>query len=139
MKAASCTTLALDYGERQTGVALAQAGDLFAKPLVTLASDETLTKQLIALVDEHEVRQIVVGWPRNLDGERTDQSRDAEHFAAHLREVLRLPVVLQDEALTSQMAAELIPPKLSPLERKIYEHQLAAKIILEDYLVSGQK
>jgi len=136
---AAQNTLALDYGERQTGAALAQAGDLFAKPLVTLSSDETLTKQLIALVAEHRVKQIVVGWPRNLDGERTDQSRASEQFAAHLRATLDLSVVLQDEALTSQAAAELLPPKMPPLERKLYEHQLAAKIILEDYLAAGQK
>lgn len=139
MKAASRTTLALDYGERQTGVALAQAGEMFAKPLVTLASDEGLTKQIAALVRDHQVGQIVVGWPRNLDGERTDQSRAAEQLAAHLRSALDLPVVLQDEALTSQAAAELIPAKMPILQRKQYEHQLAAKIILEDYLVSGQK
>ena len=99
--------LALDVGERRIGVALASMEARMASPLLTLDRREhadimVRIKQLLA---QHEIDTVVVGLPRGMEGQETDQTRSARQFAADLAEVCGLPVHLQDEAATS-LAAE---------------------------------
>ncbi len=138
MKAAARTILALDYGDAYIGTAVALVGDMFATPLLTLANDDHLYANIAELIAQHGVTQLVVGWPRSLDGGRTSQSKKTEEFAQRLEQYAGLPVILQDEALTSQAAAEQLPKKMSHAEQKTHEHQLAAKIILEDFLATDR-
>ena len=78
-----------------------------ASPLPVLANDESFLLKLRDLTSEHHISQIVVGWPRGLDGQETEQTRYVENFISKL-DLCGVPVVRQDEALTSvQAEAEL--------------------------------
>ena len=129
------TILGIDYGDRAIGLAIARAGEP-PVPLITLANSQSIFAELKDLIDAHSIDQLVIGWPRNLDGESTHQTLKAEHFAQQLKQHGWL-VVLQDEAVTSELAQARLPRKLSLREAKNLTHQYAAVIILEDYL-AGQ-
>lgn len=123
--------LGIDYGSKRIGLALAHADSKLAQPLATIdASRPDYWVRLEQLVKEHEVGELVVGLPRGLDGGETDQTKAARFFAVELAS-LKLPIHLQDEAGTSELARERIGTKLQAKGQIDAE---AAAIILQDYL-----
>lgn len=128
------TILAFDYGEARIGVAIKKTDELGPQPLQTLANDKQLEKALTALIDEFGADLLVVGRPRNLEGDSTAQTKAAETFATMLKDTYKKEVKLQDEALTSEEAEIRIPSGVPPHEHRQVIDQYAAVIILEDYL-----
>src|SRR5262249_32984332 len=104
----------------------------------TLINDERLLDAIKDLINHHQAKAIVVGWPRNLSGSVTAQTKTSEEFTAKLRQQINIPVYLQDEALTSDAAAEQLSTRTKQSDRKTQLHQYAAKMILEDFLASDQ-
>lgn len=129
----SKTILAFDYGDSRTGVAIKSADQLEVEPLLTLDSKDKLIIKVQELIDLHNPALLVVGRPRNLEGESTDQTKKAERFAQALQEIYNGKVELQDEALSTQEATARIPKRLTSRSREFID-QYAACIILEDYL-----
>lgn len=133
--------LGLDVGAKRIGVALARADVRIAQPLTTLEveSNTSVIAQIIELVTEHDAACIVTGWPRGLVGQATEQTKTVEAFVAELRQALStsnvamVPVVLQDEALTSQKAEAELATRRKPYVKADID-ALAATYILEDYL-----
>jgi len=124
--------LALDVGAARIGVALANDVARIASPLPVLANDASFCSKLRDLTSEHHISQIVVGWPRGLDGQETEQTRYVENFISKL-DLCGVPVVRQDEALTSvQAEAELKKSGKNFTKGDI--DSLSAVYILEDFL-----
>ena len=124
--------LALDVGAARIGIALANDVARIASPLPVLANDESFCSKLRDLTSEHHISQIVVGWPRGLDGQETEQTRYVEKFIFKL-DLCGVPVVRQDEALTSvQAEAELKKSGKNFTKGDI--DSLSAVYILEDFL-----
>lgn len=119
------TLLGIDWGQKRVGLALANSQARLASPLMSVSNNEGLYGQLQRVCQEHAVGQIVVGLPRNLEGEETAQSAQVRAFAKALGARLQLPVALQDESLTSVAAK-----KATDIDAG------AASIILQDYLES---
>lgn len=135
MPATSSSILALDVGSARIGVALASTAARLARPLTTLTNDEHWPPALQAILTAEKVSEIVVGWPRGLDGQVTAQTDYVEQFARRL-EQFGLPVHLQDEALSSKRAeAEL--SQRGKIGTKADVDALAATYILEDYLADN--
>lgn len=127
--------LALDVGERRVGVALASHGISFAKPLVTLERTDDIFAKIADLVTEHQAAVLVVGYPRGLAGQTTEQTTRTEVFVEELCAHVSIPVAWQDEALTSVKAeAELAARHKDGVYNKADVDALAATYILEDYL-----
>ncbi len=123
--------LGIDYGSKRIGLALGDSDIKLARPLTTLdASKPAYWDQLKAFMNEHRVDELVVGLPRGLDGGETDQTKAARFFAVELAS-LKLPIHLQDEAGTSELARERIGKKLVTKGQIDAE---AAAIILQDFL-----
>lgn len=127
------TILAFDYGDVRIGVAIKPAGQSAVEPLITLQNNDLVFRQVGDLIALHNPSLIVVGRPRNLEGESTQQTQKAERFAQGLQEIYNDKVVLQDEALSTQEARSRIPKQFAAQARQ-YVDQYAACIILEDYL-----
>lgn len=125
------TLLSFDYGTTRIGVAVSKNGQ--TQPLVTLSAKDPWP-DIASLALEYQPKELVVGLPRNLNGEPTAQTKLALSFADSLAQLTQLPVSLQDEALSSQRALERIGKKTSIAQRKKILDQVAAQIILEDYL-----
>lgn len=98
-----------------------------------MMGDETVA-EIQKLVEKYQATVLVVGLPRNAYGEETKQSRYVRDFADKLRP-LGLPIVLQDESLTSVEAEQVL---LKLHHSKNYNKEqidaIAASLILRDYL-----
>jgi len=130
--------LAFDYGEARIGIAIKPTDQSSAEPLITLKNDASLWPQIEGLINLHEPDLIVVGRPRNLEGDSTAQTIKAEQFAVKLAGSYNNKIELQDEALTTEHAEERIPKNLSSNRRDVID-QYAACIILEHYIQEAQK
>ena len=102
--------LSIDYGRERMGLALAETSAKLAQPFGTLERinrNEDM-RRLRELVRDHNVKQIVVGLPLNLDGTRGEMAEEAERFAQRVRKQTGVPVELVDERLTSWEAERLV-------------------------------
>lgn len=133
MAQAHSNILALDVGMARIGVARAGSVARLAEPLTTLPNTPEIYSDITDLCKEYDVTTVVVGLPRGLEGQHTAQTDYVEDFVRELKQHTELPVVLQDEALTSRKAeAELGARRKNYLKADI--DALAATYILEDYL-----
>ena len=120
--------MALDFGTARTGVAVSDPTGVIARPLcvVARAASEDGLDELVRLVADENPEQVIVGHPLTLRGERGQQARVTEQFAASLRERLEVPVVLFDERFTTDLAQQ------TPSETA--EDARAAAHLLSSYL-----
>lgn len=125
--------LGIDYGSKRVGVAIGDNIDKAAKPLQTINVTKHLMSDLRELLLKHDAGLIVVGLPRNLDGEDTRQTAVVRQFVAELQTELAINVLTQDEALTSEVAAKRLHGKTGPRKQGKVDREAAA-IILQDYL-----
>jgi putative Holliday junction resolvase len=100
--------MALDFGAARTGVAVSDPTGLIARPLCVVghAASENGLDELARLVQDENAEQVVVGHPLTMRGQRGEQARATEQFAAALRERLDVPVVLFDERFTTDLAQQ---------------------------------
>ena len=124
--------LGIDVGEKRVGIAWTAADPQVAVPLTTLHADERVVDQIKALADQKEANTVVVGLPRNQQGEETAQTKAVRQFADRLSEA-GLHVVFQDESLTSHIAEESLKEHGKPYAKEDVD-KLAATYILRDYL-----
>ena len=136
----------LDVGERRIGVAISDATCTLARPLVALRTTgldgnalEVTTAELDRLSrDEDGLAAVVVGLPRHLDGTPSRMTVRIERFGARLRERTELPVMFQDERLSSREAeSRLAAREKNWRARKDRLDAAAAAIVLQDYLESN--
>lgn len=124
--------VALDVGEKRTGIAVAERSAAFARPLKAVDS-QTLSSEMVKILQEYPTDTLIVGYPRNQDGSPTKQTAWIETFIKNLHLPETIKVVWQDESLTSHNAeAELSVNQKSFKKGDV--DALAATLILEDYL-----
>ena len=119
------------------GLAISDPMGVVAQGLPTLqtSSREKTLAAITALVAEREVREIVVGHPRNLDGSRGSMTEFAERFAEDLQKRTGIPVCLWDERLSSAEAERmLIDGEVRREERARVRDRVAAVLILQGFL-----
>lgn len=135
--------LGIDYGARRVGLALSDASGTLASPwrgIERRGSDADLVALLTAEVarlagDDDGLEAVVVGWPRRLDGTAHEQTARVEAFARALGAAIAVPVVLQDERLSSHEAeTRLAVRERDWRRRKARLDAAAAAVILQDYL-----
>ena len=134
--------LALDVGGRRIGVALSDTRRVLASPLTTLRAQpqQRALAELAKLAHDYEVTDVVVGLPLTLSGEIGPQAKIVQEFAAQLQEKIAVPVRLFDERLTT-VAAErmMVELGLKPEQRKARIDEVAASIILQDFLEASRE
>jgi putative Holliday junction resolvase len=135
--------LGIDYGLRRIGLALSDATATLASPWRLLQRPPSEAETLRVLIkeiailaaDDDGLEAVVVGWPRRLDGSPTDQTRLVEAFARSLEGRIAVPVILQDERLSSREAeSRLATREADWRKRKAKLDAAAAAVILQDYL-----
>jgi len=135
--------LGIDYGARRIGLALSDATATLASPWRLLQrppSDAETLRLVVAEItalarDDDGLEAVVVGWPRRLDGSANDQTPIVETFARALEAQVAVPVVLQDERLSSHEAeSRLATHEPDWKKRKQKLDAAAAAVILQDYL-----
>lgn len=124
--------LGLDLGMKRSGIARASSAARLAQPLTTVPTDELLSV-LKKLTSDNEVEQIIVGLPRNLDGNDTEQTKWVRQWLSKAEtELPGIDFRLQDEALTTDMAAQRGGKNVTDLDAE------AAAIILQDYIDANE-
>ncbi len=120
--------LALDYGAARCGVAVTDPTQTLATPLEPIRRPGTRKgiRRVVVLVDELEVRTIVVGLPLSLSGADSAQTAETRAWAERLRGLVDVPVELLDERFTTKLAAQA--------GGATSEDSRAAAILLEDWL-----
>lgn len=129
--------LAIDLGAKRIGIAVSDLLGLTVRPVETIrrTSDERSIEQLKTLVRELEVEKVVVGLPLRMDGTVGDAASAVLRFAERLRARIDVPVLTQDERLTSYEAEQIMIERgVSRSNRRARSDEFAAMIILQDYL-----
>ena len=133
-------SMSLDLGTRTIGVAVSDLTGLIANGVETLrrTSPERDFKRIQELISEWEVKEIVLGYPKNMNGTIGERAKVSEAFAEELRKRFAgITVTLWDERL-STVAAEkvLIDADLQREKRRKVIDMMAAVVILQNYLDS---
>jgi putative holliday junction resolvase len=134
--------MGLDVGARRIGVALAHVDDGRAAPLTTVQAQPPAQalQHLQRLIQKHRVVEIVIGLPLTLRGEHGPQADVIMQFAEALRGITAVPLQFFDERLTSAAAEQLLRESgVKAEKRKALVDQVAAAIILQDYLDARQR
>ncbi|MBR3560489.1 MAG: Holliday junction resolvase RuvX [Oscillospiraceae bacterium] len=129
--------MAIDYGDAHTGVAVSDRTLTLCgySTVVTAYRPEAVIEQLQKLIAEHEVTDLVLGLPLNMDGTRGPRAEKAEGFAEQLRQATGLPVTLWDERRTTIDAHNILAGNgKRAKERKKTVDAVAASLMLEGYL-----
>lgn len=129
--------LGLDYGEKHIGIAISDALGILASSLATLENKgkDFIVSEIKKICKENKVKEIIIGLPISLSGEQETQAKQVKEFAEFLSKEIDIPIVFEDERLTTIMADKFLKEKGTKIkDRKAKEHKLAAQIILQDYL-----
>ena len=129
--------MAIDYGDAHTGVAISDLTGLLAGYTDTIHTrrQEEVLRRLGALIAEYGVTELVLGYPKNMDGTLGPRAEKAEDFARALEEAFHLPVRLWDERRTTIDAHNILASAgKRAKQRKKTVDAVAAALILEGYL-----
>jgi putative holliday junction resolvase len=97
--------LSIDYGNKNTGLAICDTTETIVSPLVSLPTSKDLIGKIIEIIKTENVRAIVLGLPLNMDDSIGPQAKKVQVFADKLEKLIDVPVFFQDERL-STFAAE---------------------------------
>lgn len=125
--------LALDIGGKRIGLATMRSEVGLAKPLGVVENNEEVMSRLQKIVEEQNIDVVVVGLPRNLNSEDTEQTLLIRDFAKKLQPRISSKIEFMDEALTSQKAEEELKSRGKAYSKGDID-ALSACYILEDFL-----
>ena len=129
--------LGIDLGEKRIGIALSDGLKIAAQPysVIERTSRKADFAQFQKIVLEHNVGRLVIGLPVQTNGEEGEMAKWVRNYGTALGEAVGLPVVFQDESLTSEMAAgAMAEAGYSRKKMKGKLDAVAAALILQSYM-----
>lgn len=131
--------MAIDYGRKRTGVAVTDPLQLIANGLATVPSGE-LVEFIQSYMAKEPVELIVVGQPKQMNNEPSENMRYVQAFVTHLKRTLpQIPIEYYDERFTSVMAHQAMLDgglRKKKRQEKALVDEISAVIILQAYLES---
>ena len=125
--------ISLDYGSKHIGVARINTAVRIAEALAPIDNSRDVISQISSVINEHKSTGLVIGLPRGLDGQETDQTNEAKAFAEDVKSAVDIPVFMIDEAGSSAKAQERIGTDKTSLD------SAAAGVIAEDFVAFSDK
>ena len=132
--------IGLDLGSKRIGVSICDEKQSIATPFKTLykTNNEELISELKKIIEENNIKGIVVGNPINMDGSKGPSAQSANDFAKYLSNNVSIPVTMWDERLSSEGAFNLSSNLDINISKKVEKlDQNAASFILQgaiDYI-----
>lgn len=129
--------LAVDFGSKNIGIAVCDALGITVRAVETIkrTSLKRDLERLKFLIEDLEVEGVVVGLPLRMDGSSGDAAEAVLQFIERIKAEISIPLFTQDERLTSYEADQLMRERgFTRAERKARSDEIAAMIILQDYL-----
>ncbi len=131
----SLRIMGLDFGSKTIGVAVSDALFWTAQGVKTIRRSNEEIEELRKLIQEYEVAEIVIGYPKNMNGTLGPRCALTDEFVERLRAEFGLPVELWDERLSTVAAQRtLLEADMSRSKRKQVIDKMAAVFILQGYL-----
>jgi len=131
--------LAIDYGEKRTGIAVTDELQIIASGLITVKTNE-LIKFLINYTNKEQVELFIVGQPKQMNNSDSESEKHILSFLKQLEKSLpKIPIKRIDERFTSKIAFQtMIDSGLKKKQRrnKGLVDEISATIILQSYLYS---
>ena len=129
--------MAIDYGDAHTGIAISDATGTLAgfSTVINSRRAETVAQEICALIPQHGVTELVLGYPKNMDSTVGPRAEKAAAFGQTLRQLTGLPVTLWDERRTTIDAHNILFNNgQNAKKRKKTVDAVAAALMLEGYL-----
>ena len=129
--------MAVDLGDARTGLACCDRTEFLASPIGVIHERDfnEIIRQVAIAAEEYAVGEVVVGYPKNMNGSIGERAEKCERFAQILSQLLTVPVRLWDERSTTVSAAGYLnETNTRGKKRKEVIDEVAATIILESYL-----
>lgn len=130
-------TLAIDLGDKRTGLAACDKEELIASPCGTITEEnkDKLVKAIAEKVHEIGAEHIVIGLPKNMDGTEGESANKARIFKDKLSAICNIDISLVDERCTTMLAHNYLnSTNTRGKKRKAVIDTVSAVVILEDYL-----
>ena len=129
-----CRLIGLDLGSKRIGVSICDEKQLIATPLKTISKNslEELIKKLKKIINENDIKGIIIGNPLNMDGSFGRSAQSVKDSAQNIEKNINIPICLWDERLSTVGAFNLssqLDINVSKREKKIDEN--AAAFILQ--------
>ena len=129
-----CRLIGLDLGSKRIGVSICDEKQLIATPLKTLNRNSLieLISELKMIIDENDIKGIVIGNPLNMDGSSGRSTQSIKDVSKNIEKNINIPVCLWDERLSTVGAFNLssqLDVNVTKREKKIDEN--AAAFILQ--------
>ncbi|WP_245855775.1 Holliday junction resolvase RuvX [Paenibacillus rigui] len=134
--------MGLDYGDKTIGIAVSDELGWTAQSVEVIrrSTQERDLNRLRELISQYDVKELVVGLPKNMNNTIGPRGEICIAFAQSLHEILQMPVHLWDERLTTVSAQRtLIEADVSRKKRKQVIDKMAAALILQNYMDSKTK
>jgi len=129
--------LGLDFGTVRVGVAISDPLGITAQVLPVLQQGPEIFTQISDLINEYEVRRLVLGSPKNQNGMDSDLSQLVRQFQAKIQDHNDIQIVYWDERFSSQAADRYLKDMpVSAAKKKSMKDSYAAAFILQGYLDS---
>ena len=132
--------MGIDPGRKRVGIAISDENKIIASPLTTIIKNKysDFVKEIIKIVEENQIKGIVIGNPINMDGTASHSSQSAKDLAINLSKDVTKNVTLWDERLSSQGAFSLASDLTINTSKKVDKlDENSAQFILQgalDYL-----
>lgn len=130
--------MSVDYGDRRTGIALSDIRGILASPLTVIKESyqPKLAKEIVSLAVDNDVKTVVIGLPRNMDGSygyRCDECKSLGEAISNIN--AELNICFEDERLTTIMAHNVLSENnVRGKKRKDTVDAVSAVMILQSYL-----
>lgn len=132
--------LAIDYGRKRSGVAVTDPLKIIANGLTTVRTCD-LMDFLKDYMQKEQVERIIVGLPKQMSGELSENMKYIEPFVRNLRKQVTVPVEMFDERFTSALAHKAMLDgglKKKDRQNKALVDEISATIILQSYMESNR-
>ena len=129
-------SLGIDLGSRRVGIALSDNSNIIASPFKTLVynNQKDLVNQLGELIDEFNIKTIVLGLPLSMNGIDSPQTKKIRDFKSSLL-IFKIPIIYEDERLSSVSAKKsMVIQNIKTGHNKSEIDMRAAAIILQQHL-----
>ena len=132
--------LGIDPGKNRIGIAISDEDKLISTPLKTIfkKNNSNFINEIQTIIEENNIKGIIVGNPINMDGSKGASAQSAEDFSKYISNNVSIPVTMWDERLSSQGAFNLSSNLDVNISKKVNKlDQNAASFILQgaiDYI-----
>lgn len=129
--------MAVDYGDARTGLAVCDRTEMLASPVGVVEERDfsALATKVAYMAIEYDVKEIIVGLPKNMDGSSGNRAQKCELFVEEIAKFTEIPIKLWDERRTTIEATNILNvTNTRGKKRKATIDAVAATLILEGYL-----